>query len=80
MSVSAYGNKQVNIRLEDETLDKIKKAAERDGLNVQGWIRNAILSSLGESVPGAVGRSEFEEAFAKLQGEIEALKKLESVV
>jgi hypothetical protein len=77
MSISAYGNKQVNVRMEDELVDKIKAAAEANGIGVQDWIRNACRAALGESIPGAVGRSEFEAAIASLTKEVEELKKLE---
>lgn len=77
MSISAYGNKQVNVRFDSELLEKIQTAADKEEVGLQDWIRNACKSALGESIPGAVGRSEFQEALAKLQSEIEDLKKLE---
>jgi len=77
MSISAYGNKQVNIRFESDLLEKIKAAAKKDGIGLQDWVRNACRNALGQSVPGAVGRSEFEAAIADLTQEIEQIKKLE---
>lgn len=79
MSISAYGNKQVNIRLEADLLQQIKDAAEGEGIGVQDWIRNACRSALGQSIPGAVGRSEFESAIASLSEQIQQLKELEAV-
>ena len=79
MSISAYGNKQVNIRFESELLEEIKAAAETDGIGLQDWVRNACRNALGQAVPGAVGRSEFEAAIANLAKEVEELKKLEPV-
>ncbi|MBD2652031.1 hypothetical protein H6G45_00695 [Synechocystis sp. FACHB-383] len=79
MSISAYGNKQVNVRMDDVLVDKIKAAAEANGIGVQDWIRNACRSALGESIPGAIGRSEFETAISNLAREVEDLKKLEAV-
>jgi hypothetical protein len=63
--------------MESELLDKIKAAADTDGIGLQDWIRNACRNALGEAIPGAVGRSEFEEAIANLAKEVEELKKLE---
>ena len=65
------GNPQLNIRLEKELLDKIKSAADSEGITAAEWARRACLSSLGESLPGGVSRSEFES----LKSEVEALKK-----
>jgi hypothetical protein len=79
VSISAYGNKQVNVRMDDVLVDKIKAAAEANGIGVQDWIRNACRSALGESIPGAIGRSEFETAISNLAREVEDLKKLEAV-
>lgn len=79
MSISAFGNKQVNVRMETDLLDDIKKAADTDGIGLQDWIRNACRVALGQPVPGAIGRSEFESAIASLNQQVEELKKLESV-
>jgi hypothetical protein len=72
-------SKQVNIRVEPDLLDKIKAAAKKEGIVLQDWIRNACRNALGEAIPGAVGRSEFEAAIANLAKEVEELKKLEPV-
>jgi hypothetical protein len=76
MSISAYGNKQVNIRFESDLLEEIKTAAKTDGIGLQDWVRNACRSALGQSVPGAVGKSEFEATIAKLTDQIESAKGL----
>lgn len=74
------GNPQLNIRIEKELLDKIKKAAESEGLTAAEWARRACLASLGESLPGGIGRGEFEAAIAELRKEIEELKKSDLAV
>jgi hypothetical protein len=64
-----YGNPQLNIRLEKEILDQLKAAAEKEGMSAQDWARRAILTSLGQDIPGGIGRAEFEDAIAELRNE-----------
>jgi len=64
-----YGNPQLNIRLEKEILDQLKAAAEKEGMSAQDWARRAILTSLGQDIPGGIGRGEFEDAIAELRNE-----------
>ena len=62
-----YGNPQLNIRLEKEILDQLKAAAEKEGMTAQDWARRAILTSLGQDIPGGIGRGEFDDAIAQLK-------------
>ena len=71
-----YGNPQLNIRLEKEILDQLKAAAEKEGMSAQDWARRAILTSLGQDIPGGIGRAEFEDAIAPLNLQIKRLQGL----
>lgn len=71
-----YGNPQLNIRLEKEILDQLKAAAEKEGMTAQDWARRAILTSLGQDIPGGIGRGEFEDAIAPLNLQIKRLQGL----
>jgi hypothetical protein len=74
MSFTNYGNKQVNIRLEPEILQKIESKARENNLSPSDWIRNAIRSALGEEIPGAISRLEFEAAIAGLDQRLARLE------
>jgi hypothetical protein len=69
-----YGNKQVNIRIEPELLKQIEDKAGEAKISPADWIRNAIRLALGETIPGAITRLEFEAAIAGLD---ERLARLE---
>ena len=76
--VPSYGNPQLNIRLEKNILDLVKAAAEEEGMSAQEWTRRAILSALGQDVPGSVGRAEFDAVKVELtevKGELAEQKK-----
>jgi hypothetical protein len=69
-----YGNKQVNIRIESELLAQIESKAGEAKISPADWIRNAIRSALGQPIPGAITRLEFEKAIAALDERIGRLE------
>ena len=86
------GNPQLNIRLEPGLMQKLKEAAQAQGLNPQEFARNLIKRELGEpvAVPVSVYQGELESAISLLRGEVRTeldalrlevaeLKKLEPV-
>ena len=67
MSISAFGNKQVNVRLEPELFKETKAAADAQDVGVQDWIRTACRQALGHELDLPVRRSELDPLTRRLE-------------